>query len=98
MKHSWLQEVMYSPVFKMNTLWTLFALTASIDLELLEMDVNSVFLHGNIEEELYIKKACFCNSLQGTVSVQSREASIWAETSLETVVQKGLYLYAFVWG
>ena len=39
----------------MTTLWTLLTLILPLDLELYEMDVKTGFLHGGIEEELYMK-------------------------------------------
>ena len=49
------QEV-FSPVVKMTTLRVLFAIVAALDLELDQMDVHTAFLHGDIDEELYMKQ------------------------------------------
>ena len=49
------QEV-FSPVVKMTTLRVLFALTAMLNLELYQMDVKTAFLHGDIDEEIYMKQ------------------------------------------
>ena len=40
---------------KIATLRVLFVLTASLDLELFQMDVKTAFLHGDLDEELYMK-------------------------------------------
>ncbi|KAH7315351.1 hypothetical protein KP509_21G045900 [Ceratopteris richardii] len=48
------QEV-FSLVVKMATLQVLFAIVAALDLERDQMDVHTTFLHGHVEEELYMK-------------------------------------------
>ncbi len=49
------QEI-FSPVVKLTTLRVLFALAAVLDLELNQMDVKTAFLHGDIEEDIYMKQ------------------------------------------
>ena len=50
----------------MTTLHVLFALTAAMDLELFQMDVKTAFLHGDLDEELYMKQPeRICYSWQG---------------------------------
>ncbi|MCO5562875.1 hypothetical protein L7F22_016511 [Adiantum nelumboides] len=49
-----LQEV-FSPDVKMTTLRVLFALTAILYMELYQMDVKMAFLHGDLDEEIYMK-------------------------------------------
>ncbi|MCO5575087.1 hypothetical protein L7F22_028884 [Adiantum nelumboides] len=41
-------------VVKMTTLHTLFALVATKDMELKQLDVKTTFLHGNLHEDLYM--------------------------------------------
>lgn len=48
------QEV-FSPVVKTTTIRVLLALVAALDLELDQMDVKTIFLHGDVNEELYMK-------------------------------------------
>ena len=44
----------FSPVVKHSSLRILLALVAQFDMELVQMDVKTTFLHGDLEEEIYI--------------------------------------------
>jgi Reverse transcriptase (RNA-dependent DNA polymerase) len=47
---------MFSPVVKHISIWVLFSLVAMKDLELEQLDVKTVFLHGDLEEQIYMKQ------------------------------------------
>ena len=44
----------FSPVAKLNTIRVLLSLAANLDWPLLQFDVKNVFLHGDLEEEIYV--------------------------------------------
>ena len=46
----------FSPVGKHNSIRTLLAMVALFDLELEQMDVKTVFLHGNLEEKILMSQ------------------------------------------
>ena len=43
-------------VVKMNTLCIVLGLVAIEDLELVQMDVKTLFLHGDLQEDVYMKQ------------------------------------------
>ena len=45
----------FAPVEKMNTVRILLSLVANYDWELQQYDVKNAFLHGDIEEEIYME-------------------------------------------
>uniref|UniRef100_A0A2N9FX16 Integrase catalytic domain-containing protein n=1 Tax=Fagus sylvatica TaxID=28930 RepID=A0A2N9FX16_FAGSY len=47
-------DEIFSPVVKMSFIQVILGLTASLDLELEQMDVKTAFLHGDLEEEIYM--------------------------------------------
>ena len=46
----------FSPVVKYSSIRVLLAITAYSDLELDQLDVKTTFLHGNLEEEIYMEQ------------------------------------------
>uniref|UniRef100_A0A2N9FFW3 Integrase catalytic domain-containing protein n=1 Tax=Fagus sylvatica TaxID=28930 RepID=A0A2N9FFW3_FAGSY len=47
-------DEIFSPVVKMSSIRVILGLTASLDLELEQMDVKTAFLHGDLKEEIYM--------------------------------------------
>ena len=47
---------MFSPVVKHSSIRILIALVAQFDLKLAQLDVKTAFLHGDLEEEIYMSQ------------------------------------------
>ena len=47
-------DEIFSPVVKMSSIRVILGLVASLDLELEQMDVKTAFLHGDLDEEIYM--------------------------------------------
>ena len=50
-------EEIFSPVVKMTTLRVFLGLVATENLELVQMDVKTTFLHGDLDEEIYMQQS-----------------------------------------
>ena len=48
-------DEIFSPVMKMTSIHIVLGLAASIDLEVEQMDVKTAFIHGDLEEEIYME-------------------------------------------
>ena len=48
--------IRFSPIVKMSSIKVVLCLVVSTDLEIEQLDVNIAFLHGDLEEEIYILK------------------------------------------
>ena len=46
----------FSPVVKHSSIGILLASVAHLDLELVQLDVKTVFLHSDLEEEIYMSQ------------------------------------------
>ena len=44
----------FSPIVKHSSIRVLLALVAQLNLELVQLDVKTAFLHGNVEDEIYM--------------------------------------------
>ena len=49
-------EEIFSPVVKRSSIRVVLALAASQDLEIEQLDVKTAFLHGDLEEEIYMEQ------------------------------------------
>ncbi|KAD5318290.1 hypothetical protein E3N88_18236 [Mikania micrantha] len=49
-------DEIFSPVVKMSSIWVIIGLTASLDLEVEQMDDKTSFLHGDLDKEIYMEQ------------------------------------------
>lgn len=49
-------DEIFSPVVKMTLIRVILGLAASLNLEVEQMDVKTTFLHGDLEEEIYMEQ------------------------------------------
>ena len=47
-------DEIFSPIVKMTSIINILSLVAVKDLHLEQLDVNTTFLHGDLEEEIYM--------------------------------------------
>ena len=48
--------MIFSPVVKMSSIRIVLNMTATLNLEVEQMDVKTAFLHGDLEEKIYMKQ------------------------------------------
>ena len=48
-------DEIFSPVVKMTSIRVILGLVAKLNLELEQMDVRTAFLHGDLDEEIYMQ-------------------------------------------
>jgi len=46
----------FSPIVKMSSIRIILGLVSTLDLECEQLDVNTAFLHGELEEEIYMEQ------------------------------------------
>ena len=46
----------FAPVVKMTSIRTVLSIASSMNLEVEQLDVKTTFLHGNLEEEIYMQQ------------------------------------------
>ena len=72
----------------MATLRTLLAVSAAKDWSLHRMDVKNAFLHGNLEEEVYMcQPPGFEDRKHPEYVCKLKKGSLWTETSTESMAQ-----------
>ena len=71
----------YSPVVKHSSIRILLALVAQYELDLDQLDVKTTFLHGNLDEEIYMSQPTgFKTARERRYGVQAKEVVVWVKT------------------
>jgi hypothetical protein len=77
----------FSLVAKLTSIRFLLSITISFYIEVEQMDVNTTFLHGDLEEEIYMKQLIsFCSEGKQGIGLQVEEVLVWIKTITKDVV------------
>ena len=82
-------DEIFSPVVKMTSIRTMLGLAASLDIEVEQMDVKTAFLHGDLEEDIYMKQPeGLKKKRKRELCLQIEEKPLCFKTGIETIVQE----------
>ena len=76
----------FSPVAKLISFRLFISLVASYDWDLHQLDIKNAFLHGDVQEEVYIEQPPMFVAQGEIGKVSSSEISIWFETESTCLV------------
>ena len=77
----------FSPVVKHSSIRILLALVAQLNMELVQLDVKIAFLHGDLEDEIYMTQPKgFKVAGKGKNGLQIDKIALWIETITKAVV------------
>jgi hypothetical protein len=79
-------DEIFSPVVKMTSIRTILSLVEVEDLHLEQLDVKTTFLHGDLEEEIYMNNHMGMRSKEGKFGMQVEEELVWPKASSKVVV------------
>ena len=77
-----------SPVVKMTSIRTILSIAASLDLEVEQLDVKTAFLHGDLEEEIYMEQSEGFEVSGKKHMLCKLYKSLWVEIGPKAMVQK----------
>ena len=69
-------EEIFSPAVKMSSIRVVLGLAASMNLEIEQLNVKTVFLHGDLEEEIYMEQ------LEGFTMKVNEHLMCWLKKNL----------------
>jgi Reverse transcriptase (RNA-dependent DNA polymerase) len=78
-------EEFFSYVVKMSSIRVVLNLAASLDLKIEQLDVKIVFLHGDLEEELYMEQPRALRWARA-LDMQVEDEPLWFEASAPKVI------------
>eukprot|EP00253_Pinus_taeda_P029970 PITA_29970 len=77
----------FSPVTKVTSIRLLLSVIVAFDFEVEQMDVKTIFLHEDLEEEIYMKQPeGFAVKSKKETGMQVKEVSVWVKTVTKDVV------------
>ena len=69
-------DEIFSPVVRLTTIRVVLAVAAILDLELEQLDVKTAFLHGSLNEEIFMMQ------LEGFLDENKKNLVCWLKKSL----------------
>ena len=82
-------DEIFSPVVKMTTLCFMLDVVATENLELIQLDVKTIFLHVYLKEgNIYGAVKRLCGIQPRTCSLPTRQETIWPQIGTAIVVQE----------
>lgn len=75
----------FAPVVKYVTVRTILSIVAADDLEMIQFDIKTAFLHGELNETIFMEQPAGFDQRSG---VPIKEEPVWIEASFKAVEQK----------
>ena len=90
-------DEIFSPVVKLSSIRIILGLATNQDLEIEQLDVKTAFLHGDLEEEIYMQQPEGFEDEERRPSLQIKEKSVWVEAGSTTMVQEVRLIHGGSW-